>query len=68
MLERQLRRAGFNPDTLPTDLATWKAFLSRVELFYHNADRDRKLYETNGIPSTPPNVATQIVLQPAMFP
>ncbi len=53
LLERQLRRAGFTPDTLPTDLNTWKAFLNRVELFYHNADRDRKLYEVNGSPSTP---------------
>lgn len=52
LLERQLRRAGFTPDTLPTDLATWKAFLSRVELFYHNADRDRKLYEVNGTHTT----------------
>lgn len=60
LLERQLRRAGFTPDTLPTDLATWKAFLNRVELFYHNADRDRKLYEANGTPSLTP-VETQWV-------
>jgi len=63
LLERQLRKAGFSPETLPTDLATWKAFLSRVELFYHNADRDRKLYEINDI-ATAPIPHPQITVQP----
>jgi len=68
LLERQLRKAGFTPDTLPTDLATWKAFLNRVELFYHNADRDRKLYEIDGILPAPTLPPTQIILQPSHSP
>ncbi len=68
LLERQLRKAGFTPDTLPTDLATWKAFLNRVELFYHNAERDRKLYEINGVLSASTLPPTQIILQPSHSP
>jgi signal transduction histidine kinase/ActR/RegA family two-component response regulator len=68
LLERQLRKAGFSPDTLPTDLATWKAFLNRVELFYHNADRDRKLYEVNGLSSAPSHPPVQVVPQPSRIP
>lgn len=45
LLERQLRKAGFDHNTLPTNLASWREFLSRVEHSYTNADRQRQLLE-----------------------
>ncbi len=45
LLERQLRKAGFAHDTLPTDMTTWQEFLSRVDRSYANADRERQLWE-----------------------
>lgn len=51
LLERQLRRAGFELDTLPQDLATWKEFLTRIERSYVNADREREL-QINSAPSS----------------
>ncbi|MEN9461320.1 MAG: hypothetical protein RIS84_1340 [Pseudomonadota bacterium] len=51
LLERQLRRAGFELDTLPQDLATWKEFLTRIERSYVNADREREL-QINATPSS----------------
>lgn len=45
LLKRQLRRAGFSHETLPTDLTTWQEFLSRIERFYANADYERKRLE-----------------------
>jgi PAS domain S-box-containing protein len=51
LLERQLRRAGFELDTLPQDLATWKEFLTRIERSYINADREREL-QINSAPSS----------------
>lgn len=46
LLERQLRKAGFNYDTLPTDITVWQEFLSRVDRSYVNADRERQLRES----------------------
>lgn len=46
LLERQLRKAGFNYDTLPTDITVWQEFLSRVDRSYANADRERQLRES----------------------
>ncbi|EIJ44350.1 signal transduction histidine kinase [Beggiatoa alba B18LD] len=43
LLERQLRRAGFSPDNLPTDPIVWREFLSRIERSYTNADHEREL-------------------------
>jgi signal transduction histidine kinase/CheY-like chemotaxis protein len=71
LLERQLRRAGFDFDTLPTELIIWQEFLSRIERFYHNADRERQLLEerakivqappaTPTYPTTVPSLATVI--------
>ncbi|MDY6991412.1 MAG: response regulator [Pseudomonadota bacterium] len=45
LLERQLRRAGFDYDTLPTDPVSWQEFLLRVERSYTNADRERHLQQ-----------------------
>lgn len=45
LLKRQLRIAGFDADTLPTDLAAWQTFLSRVDNSYLNAERNRELIE-----------------------
>ncbi|RKZ53335.1 MAG: hypothetical protein DRR16_03100 [Candidatus Parabeggiatoa sp. nov. 3] len=45
LLERQLRRAGFHHETLPTDLVKWQEFLSRIECSYINADRERQRLE-----------------------
>lgn len=42
LLERQLRKAGFNYNTLPTDPASWQEFLLRIERSYSNADRERQ--------------------------
>lgn len=42
LLERQLRRAGFELDTLPQDLAAWKEFLTRIERSYLNTDHERE--------------------------
>lgn len=47
LLERQLRRAKFDDKTLPTDLATWQEFLSRIERSYTNADRERQRLKQN---------------------
>jgi len=47
LLERQLRRAKFDDDILPTDLATWQEFLSRIERSYINADHERQRLEQN---------------------
>jgi signal transduction histidine kinase/ActR/RegA family two-component response regulator len=47
LLERQLRRARFNYDTLPTELAMWQEFLSRIERSYINADRERQRLESS---------------------
>ncbi|MDD2816626.1 MAG: ATP-binding protein [Thiotrichaceae bacterium] len=59
LLERQLRRAGFELDTLPQDLATWKEFLTRIERSYVNADREREL-PINATPSSSLLEAQQI--------
>jgi signal transduction histidine kinase/ActR/RegA family two-component response regulator len=45
LLERQLRRAGFDSDKLPTNSASWQEFLARIERSYTNADRQRLLLE-----------------------
>jgi signal transduction histidine kinase/CheY-like chemotaxis protein len=45
LLERQLRRAGFDYNTLPTDPVMWQEFLSRIERFYTNADWERQRLE-----------------------
>lgn len=45
LLERQLRRAGFDYHTLPTDPVMWQEFLSRIERFYTNADWERQRLE-----------------------
>ena len=45
LLERQLRRAGFHDETLPTDLVKWQEFLSRIDRSYINADRERQRLE-----------------------
>ncbi len=45
LLKRQLRIAGFDTDTLPTDLASWQTFLSRIDNSYLNAERNRELIE-----------------------
>ena len=45
LLERQLRKAGFDSSNLPTDLSRWQEFVSRIDLFYENADRERRLWE-----------------------
>jgi signal transduction histidine kinase/CheY-like chemotaxis protein len=47
LLERQLRRAKINPDTLPSDLGIWQEFLSRIERSYTNADHERQRLEEN---------------------
>jgi hypothetical protein len=63
LLERQLRRAGFELDTLPQDLATWKEFLTRIERSYVNADREREL-QINATPSSNLLEAQQIIQLP----
>jgi signal transduction histidine kinase/ActR/RegA family two-component response regulator len=45
LLERQLRRAGFDYNTLPSDPVMWQEFLSRIERFYTNADWERQRLE-----------------------
>ena len=45
LLQRQLKRLGLAPDTLPLELATWFSFLERVEKVYSQADQDRYLLE-----------------------
>jgi len=45
LLERQLRKAGFDYNTLPTDPVSWREFLARIEHSYTNADRQRQLLE-----------------------
>lgn len=45
VLARQLRRLGISLDEPPTDVATWKDFLERVEGYYEDADRSRYLLE-----------------------
>lgn len=42
LLERQLRKAGFDHDNLPTNADTWHEFLARVERSYINADKERE--------------------------
>ncbi len=49
LLERQLRKAGFGYDNLPTDSVSWKEFLARIERSYTNADRQRQLLEQGTI-------------------
>jgi PAS domain S-box-containing protein len=44
-LQRQLRRLGLDPQTLPVDLATWQDFLQRVSRSYTEADQERYLME-----------------------
>ena len=44
-LQRQLRRLGLDPQTLPVDLATWQEFLERVSRSYTDADQERYLME-----------------------
>ncbi|MEK7990186.1 MAG: ATP-binding protein [Thiotrichaceae bacterium] len=46
LLLRQLRKAGLNYESLPQNISDWQSLLQRVDLFYENAERDRKLYET----------------------
>jgi len=46
LLLRQLRKAGLNYESLPQNISDWQSLLQRVDLFYKNAERDRKLYET----------------------
>lgn len=38
LLERQLRRLGLSPDTLPTSPEAWEALLARVDRAYAEAD------------------------------
>lgn len=65
LLLRQLRKAGLKYESLPHDEEGWQAFLQRVDLFYKNTERDRKLYETGQVkplatkPNTPNAVATK---------
>jgi PAS domain S-box-containing protein len=49
LLLRQLRKAGLNYDSIPKEKEEWQAFLQHVDLFYTNAERDRKLYETGQV-------------------
>jgi signal transduction histidine kinase/CheY-like chemotaxis protein len=61
LLERQLRRAKFDYDKLPTDLVTWQEFLSRIERSYTNADRERQRLEqcrTECLQIKPPTTPT----------
>ncbi|MFK5969863.1 MAG: ATP-binding protein [Candidatus Marithrix sp.] len=45
-LERILRQSGFTNDKLPTDLAKWQKFISRIGVFFNNIDHEReKLYQ-----------------------
>jgi len=53
LLQRQLRRAGFKANTLPTDLKKWQEFIDRIDRFYANIDRERELQKkvtTEAIP------------------
>jgi PAS domain S-box-containing protein len=50
LLERQLRQAKFNNDTLPTDPNRWQKFLSHIERSYINADRERQRLQESAIP------------------
>lgn len=45
VLVRQLEKAGFRVDQLPTDLGQWSEFLARVSSHYRDADEDRYLLE-----------------------
>ncbi len=45
LLERQLRRAGFDYNRLPTEATSWQEFLTRIERSYVNADRQCQLLE-----------------------
>jgi len=40
-LERILRQAGFTNEILPTNLVKWQKFISRIEVFFTNIDRER---------------------------
>ncbi|AUI68012.1 ATP-binding protein [Beggiatoa leptomitoformis] len=60
LLERQLRRAGFTPDDLPTDPTVWREFLSRIERSYANADHERELLKRHPTESTENVVANTI--------
>jgi len=55
LLKRQLRLAGFDYDTLPTDPILWQEFLAHIERFYTNVDRERQLLQERLtlIPPTP---------------
>lgn len=63
LLERQLRRAGFSYDTLPTDITTWQEFLSRIDRSYLNADRERQLREQETCESVPSTATPDVVLK-----
>lgn len=70
LLERQLRKAGFDYDNLPTDADAWHEFLARVERSYINADRERErlIQSTNLVESQiamkkPPHPSTELQLQ-----
>ncbi len=55
LLERQLRRAGFTRDQLPTDPTLWKEFLLRIERSYVNGERQRQLTTPlSTLPATTP--------------
>ncbi|MGE0491609.1 MAG: response regulator [Vulcanimicrobiota bacterium] len=41
LLLRQLRKAGLDPEQLPSDPAAWRAFLERVEGAYQDTDNER---------------------------
>ncbi|OQW90618.1 MAG: hypothetical protein BWK79_19325 [Beggiatoa sp. IS2] len=70
LLERQLRKAGFDYDNLPTDADTWHEFLVRIERSYVNADKERerlvqstKLLDSQTTMKKLPHPSTELQLQ-----
>ncbi|MDM8558592.1 ATP-binding protein [Candidatus Parabeggiatoa sp. HSG14] len=66
LLERQLRQAKFNNDTLPTDPGRWQKFLSHVERSYINADREQQRLQETVIPPQV-NISTPLATIPPLL-
>ena len=45
LLQRQLRRCGFDGESLPADAAAWRQLLERLDRAYVEADEERRLHE-----------------------
>lgn len=45
LLQMQLKKCHLDADVLPSDVASWKSFIERVNRSYHDNDNDRYLLE-----------------------